>query len=168
MAKGLGRGIKKSTHTRADKKLGRVFVDLSGLKLVKSHGGKRYTLIVRDDFSRYTWVYFMHHKSDAAETLKQFLSDARADGVPSQVVTVRSDGGGEFCGGKFGNLSRSRCIKQEFTTADGPQFNGVAERALGLIETAAKAGRIQARIEDTISAAVQKWTEIGSILANTS
>ena len=61
------------------------------------------------------------------------------------MVTVRSDGGGEFCGGKFGDLCRSRCIKQEFTTGDSPQINGVAERALGLIETAAMAGRIQAR-----------------------
>ena len=110
--------------------------------MVKSHGGKRYTLIVREDFSRYMWVYFMSHKSDAGETFKQFLSDTRADGVPSQVVTVRSDGGGEFCAGEFGDLCRSRCINQEFTTADGPQFNRVAERALGLIETAAMAGRI--------------------------
>ena len=61
------------------------------------------------------------------------------------MVTVRSDGGGEFCGGKFGDLCRSRCNKQEFTTADSPQFNGVAERALDLIETAAMAGRIEAR-----------------------
>ena len=82
--------------------------------MVESDGGKRYTLIVRDDFSRYTWVCFMRHKSDDAETFKQFLSDTRAGGVPSQVVTVRSDGGREFCGGRFGDLCRSRCIKQEF------------------------------------------------------
>ena len=88
VAKDLHRGIKQSTHTRADKKLGRVFVDLSGPKAVKSGGRNRYTLIGRDDFSRYTWVYFMRHKSDAAETFKQFVSDTRADGVPSQVVTV--------------------------------------------------------------------------------
>ena len=145
MAKGLRRGIKQSTHTRADEKRGRVQVDLSGPNVVESDGGKRYTLIGRDNISRYTWVYFMRHKSDAAETFKQFLSDTRADGVPSQVVTVRSEGGGEFCGGKFGDLCRSRCIKQEFTTADSPQYKGVAERALGLIETVAMAGRIQAR-----------------------
>ena len=58
MAKGLRKRIKQSTHTRAGKKLGRVFVDLSGPKMVESLGRKRYTLIVRDDFSRYTWVYF--------------------------------------------------------------------------------------------------------------
>ena len=95
-------------------------MDLSGPKVVKSHGGKRYPLILRDGCSRYAWVYFMRHKSDAAGTFKQLLSDTHADDVPSQVVTVRSDGGGEFCGGKFGDLCRSRCIKQEFTTADSP------------------------------------------------
>ena len=145
IAKGLRQGIKQSAHTRADKKLGRAVVGLSGPKVVKSHGWKRYTLIVRDDFSRYTWVYFTRRKSDAAEILKQFLSGTHADGVPSQVMSVRSDGDGEFCAGKFGGLCRSRCIKQDFTTAGSPEFNGVAERALGLIETAAMAGRIQAR-----------------------
>ena len=60
-------------------------------------------------------------------------------------MTVQFDGGGEFFGEKFSDLCRSRCIKQQFTTADSPQSNGVAERALGVIETAAMAGRIQAR-----------------------
>ena len=87
----------------------------------------------------------MRHKSDAAKMFVQFLADARADGVPSTVVIVRSDGGGELRGGKFGDLCRSRGIKREFTTADSPQINGVTEDVLGLIETAAMAGRIQAR-----------------------
>ena len=60
-------------------------------------------------------------------------------------MIVRSNGGGESRGGKFGDLCRPQCIKQEFTTADSPQFNEVAERALGVIETAVMAGRIQAR-----------------------
>ena len=47
-------------------------------------------------------------------------------------------------GGMLGDLCRSRCIRQEFTKADSPKYNGVAERALGLIETTAMAGRIQA------------------------
>ena len=120
-------------------------MDLSGSKAVESHGGKRYTLIVRDDFPRYTWVHYLRPKSDAAEMFKQFLAGTRAEGVLSQGVIVRPDGGGEFRGGELGDLCRSRCIKQEFTTADRPQFNGVVKRALGLIKTAAMPGRIQAR-----------------------
>ena len=37
----------------------------------------------------------MRHKSDAAEFFEQFLADYRADGVPSTVIIVRPDGGGE-------------------------------------------------------------------------
>ena len=37
-------------------------------------------------------------------------------------------------------------IKQEFTPAYSPQSNGVAERGLGLIEEAAMAARIQAKV----------------------
>ena len=76
---------------------------------------------------------------------EQFLAGTRADGVPSKVVTVRSDGGGDFRGGTFGDLRRSRGIKREFTTANSPQFNCVPKRALGLIQKAAMMGRIQAR-----------------------
>ena len=87
----------------------------------------------------------MRHKSDATELFEHFLADTRADDVPSKVVIVRSDEGGEFRGEKFGDLRRSGGIKLEFTTADSPQFNEIAEHALGLNETAAMAGRIHAR-----------------------
>ena len=87
----------------------------------------------------------MLHKSEAADVFEQFLADARADGVPSKVVIVRSDGGGEFRGGNFGDLCRSRGIKGEFTTADSLQVNRVVECALGLIDSAPMASRIQTR-----------------------
>ena len=44
--------------------------------------------------------------------------------------------------GKFGKLCRERNIKQEFTTADSPEYNGVTERGLAMIESAALAARI--------------------------
>ena len=54
MAKGLRKSIKQSTHTREDKNLGRVFVHLSGPKVIEPLGRRRYTLIARDDCPRYT------------------------------------------------------------------------------------------------------------------
>ena len=112
--------------------------------VVQSIGGKRYTLIVRDDCTRFTRVYFFRHKSDAASAFKSFLAEVRADGTPSAVMAVRSDNGREFFGGAFGELCRKCGIKQEFTPADSPKYNGVAERALALINDAAVAARIQA------------------------
>ena len=144
MAKGLRKPIARSTHIRAVKKLQRVFVDLSGPMSVQTIGGERYTLIVRDDYTRFIRVYFLRHKSDAASAFESFLVEVRADDTPSAVMAVRSDNVRVFFGGAFGELCRKRGNKQEFTPADSPKNNGVAERELGLINDAAVAARIQA------------------------
>ena len=96
MAKRLRKPIARSTHTRAAKKLQRVFVDLSGPMAVQSIGGERYTLIVRDGCTRFTRVYFLRHKSDAASAFESFLAEVRADGTQSAVMAVRSDNGRVF------------------------------------------------------------------------
>ena len=54
VAIGLGKPIGTTTSTRADKVFGRLFVDICGEKSVESIGGKRYMLIICDDFSRFT------------------------------------------------------------------------------------------------------------------
>ena len=144
MAKGIRMPIPSKTHGRAAKRLFRVFVDLGGKKHVASMEGNKYPMIVRDDFSRHAWMYFVSHKHDAASAFEKFLADLRVEDTPSEVVIVRSDDGGEFMEGKFGKLCRERKIKQEFTTADSPEYNGVAERGLTMIESAALGARIQA------------------------
>ena len=144
MAKGLRKPIARSTNTRADKKLERVIVDLSGKRAVPRIEGKWYSLIVRDDHTRFTRVYFLAKKSDAASAFESFLAEIRVDGTPSAVMCVRSDNGGKCFGGEFGTLCRKHGIKQEFTPSDSPKYNGVAERALALIIDTALAARIQA------------------------
>ena len=99
---------------------------------------------MRYECTRFTRVCFLRHKSDAASAFESFLAEVRADGTQSAVIAVQSDSGREFFGGAFGELYRKRGIIQEFTPADSPKYNGVAERALGLINDAAVAARIQA------------------------
>ena len=89
-------------------------------------------------------MYFISHQPDAAESFKQFLADLRVEGIPSEVVVVRSDNGDEFNQREFGQLCREINIKQEFTAADSPEYNGVAERGLTMTESAALAARTQA------------------------
>ena len=145
LAKGIRMLIPSKTSNRAVERLFRVSVDFGGKKHVKSIGGNTYPMIIKDDYSRYTWMYFISHKCDAADTLfAKFLSDLRLEEIPSEVVVIRSNDGGEFSEEKFGKLCRERNIKQEFTTADSPEYNGVAERGLALIESAALAARIKA------------------------
>ena len=95
-AKGLRAPIARSTEARADKKLETVFIDLSGKMVAPSIGGKRYTLIVRDDHTRFTRVYFLAKKSDVASAFESFLAKVRVDGTPSAVMCVRSDNRGRI------------------------------------------------------------------------
>ena len=103
-------------------------------------------MIVKDDFTWRAWMYFMINKSDAGSAFRSFLASVHADGVPSLVEIARSDNGGEFFGGEFASVCNKLLIKQEFPPAYSPQYNGVTERGLGLIEEAAMAARIQAKV----------------------
>ena len=91
MAKRLRKPIARSTHTRADKKLQWVFVDLSEEMAEPSIGGKWCTLIMRYDCTLFRRVYFLGKKSDAASAFKSFLVEVWADGTPSADMAVRSD-----------------------------------------------------------------------------
>ena len=91
-------------------------------------------------------MYFLGKKSDAASAFESFLAEVRADGTPSAVMAVRSDNGGEVLERISGNYAASGGIKQDFTQADSPKYNGVAERALALINDSALAARIQAPV----------------------
>ncbi|CAN0535565.1 unnamed protein product, partial [Laminaria digitata] len=125
MVKGISAPVNKVTACRSDKKLGRVFIDLSGKKAVKSKGGNQYAMIFRDDKTRLSWVYFLRSKAEAPDMLEQWLTDIRLHGIPE---IIRSDDASELKGGKFNEICRKHRIKQEFTSADRPQLNGVAER----------------------------------------
>ncbi|CAN0197419.1 unnamed protein product, partial [Pylaiella littoralis] len=122
LAKGISAPIHKTTACRSDKKLGRVFVDLTGKQPVKSIGGKQYSIIFRDDKTRMSWEYFLRTKDEAVEAFEQFLTDV---GTPK---IIRTDDARELIGGPVKELCRKNRIKRECTTADRAPLNGVAER----------------------------------------
>ena len=84
----------------------------------------------------------MRSKSEVSKYFKQYLADHRFSGTSSPVETVRTDDAAEFKSGYFANLYRERGIRQELTTANSLQFNGVAERGIAMIESARKAALI--------------------------
>ena len=117
IAKGYRKPTANSTKSRASEKLGIVFVDLGRPRSTHSLHGKKYATKVKDDFTRYSWVYFLERKSDAAEAFRKSLAEVRAGRAPSEVEIGRSDNGGEFFGGDFVYVCRQYCIEQEFTNA---------------------------------------------------
>ena len=84
-----------------------------------------------DDFTRFKIVRFLKHKSDATNALRDIIDDYLApEGL--KIGVVRTDGGGEWYGQFLSFLSKLG-IKRESTPPYTPQYNGVVERALGLL-----------------------------------
>jgi len=64
--------FQKKSKWRASNKLELIHGDLCGPITPTSHSGKRYLLVLVNDFSRKTWIYFLAYKSEAFETFKNF------------------------------------------------------------------------------------------------
>jgi hypothetical protein len=60
-----------------------------------SIGGSKYCLIIVDDYSCFTWVFFLQEKSKTLETLKRFLRRAQ-NKFGLRIKKIRSDNGTEF------------------------------------------------------------------------
>ena len=67
MAKGRRKPIAKTTKSRADKRGGRVFLDVCVPKCARLMWGKKYMLLDKDDFSRFSAVCFMRSKSEISK-----------------------------------------------------------------------------------------------------
>jgi transposase InsO family protein len=70
-------------------------MDLFGPVPYISIGGNKYGLIIVDDYSRFTWVFFLQDKSKTQEVLKKFLRRAQNE-FDVKVKKIRSDNGTEF------------------------------------------------------------------------
>ncbi|GKC72790.1 integrase, catalytic region, zinc finger, CCHC-type containing protein, partial [Tanacetum coccineum] len=57
-------------------KLELLHMDLCGPMRVASVNGKKYILVIVDDFSRFTWVYFLRSKDETLEIIKKFIAQA--------------------------------------------------------------------------------------------
>jgi hypothetical protein len=107
--------------------LERLHVDLWGPAPIASLGHSRYMITITDDFSRYTVVRFLKLKSDAANSLINYIQWAENQ-LNRKVKQVLSDGGGEFCNGSLKSFFNKHGIEHLVTVPHTPQQNGVAER----------------------------------------
>ncbi|GKB60657.1 putative ribonuclease H-like domain-containing protein [Tanacetum coccineum] len=102
-------------------------MDLFGPTFVSSLMHKKYCLVVTDDYSRFTWVFFLTTKDETSEILKSFIKEIE-NLVDKKVKIIRSDNGTEFKNKVMDDFCREKGIKREYSVARTPQQNGVAER----------------------------------------
>ena len=95
-------------------------MDLMGLMQTRSKGGKRYVLVVVDDFSQYSFVSFLKEKAKAIEHLKSLFNRIQVE-ICHLIVRIRSDKGGEFDNVDVDLFCESKGIKHEFSTPITPQ-----------------------------------------------
>nr|GEX43606.1 retrovirus-related Pol polyprotein from transposon TNT 1-94 [Tanacetum cinerariifolium] len=73
----LGKAKRKSFHAKltpsSKRQLQLLHMDLCGPMRVASMNGKRYVLVIVDDYSRYTWTHFLRSKDETPEVLIDFL-----------------------------------------------------------------------------------------------
>ena len=70
-------------------------MDLFGPTTYKSLEGNLYCLVIIDDYSRYTWVFFLHDKTEVASCFKKFAKRAQNE-FEVKLKKIRSDNGKEF------------------------------------------------------------------------
>jgi hypothetical protein len=70
-------------------------MDLFGPTEYTSIGGNKYGFVIVDDFTKYTWVFFLVDKSDVFATFKSFVKGIHNE-FETTIKRVRSDNDSEF------------------------------------------------------------------------
>nr|GEZ57837.1 putative ribonuclease H-like domain-containing protein [Tanacetum cinerariifolium] len=107
--------------------LQRLHMDLFGPTFVKSLNKKSYCLLVTDDYSMFSWVFFLATKDETSTILKTFTTGIENQ-INHKVKIIRSDNGIEFKNHGLNQFCGMKRIKREFSVARTPQQNGIAER----------------------------------------
>ncbi|KAI3746522.1 hypothetical protein L6452_08956 [Arctium lappa] len=102
-------------------------MDLCGPMRTQSVGGKKYVLVIVDDYSRYTWVKFLRSKDETLELLITFLKTTKVK-MQRQVKFLRTDNGTEFKNNIVDEYLESVGISHQYYAARTPEQNGVVER----------------------------------------
>ena len=104
-----------------------VHTDVWGASPITSHGHYRYFLTFIDDYSRFTWIYFLRSKADVFSVLQRFVALVETQ-FSTSIKILRSDSGGEYMSHAFQNYLQQKGIISQRSCPYTPQQNGVAER----------------------------------------
>nr|GFB25919.1 putative ribonuclease H-like domain-containing protein [Tanacetum cinerariifolium]GFB26790.1 putative ribonuclease H-like domain-containing protein [Tanacetum cinerariifolium] len=110
-----------------DQPLFRLHMDLFGPTFVKSLSKKSYRLVITDDYSRFSWVFFLASKDETPSILKTFIVGLE-NLLSLKVKIIRCDNGTKFKNADLNQFCGLKGIKREFSVPRTPQQNGIAER----------------------------------------
>nr|GEX17061.1 hypothetical protein [Tanacetum cinerariifolium] len=127
----LGKAKQKSFQSKttpsSKRQLQLLHMDLCGPMRVASINGKRYVLVIVDDYSRYTWTHFLRSKDETPEVLIDFLRLVQR-GLHAQVRTIRTEKGMEFMNQTLHAYFAFEGILHQTSVARTSEQNGVVKR----------------------------------------
>nr|GEU45658.1 hypothetical protein [Tanacetum cinerariifolium] len=127
----LGKAKRKSFHTKltpsSKRRLQLLHMDLCGPMRVASINGKRYVLVIIDDYSRYIWTHFLRSKDETPKVLIDFLRLVQR-GLQAQVRIVRTNKGTEFLNQTLHAYFAAEGNLHQTSVARTPEQNDVVER----------------------------------------
>ncbi|GKD71878.1 retrovirus-related pol polyprotein from transposon TNT 1-94, partial [Tanacetum coccineum] len=88
---------------------------------------EKYTIVIVDEYSRYTWVHFLKKKSHAAEMIMYFIMMVENQN-DVKVKQIRTDNGTEFRNSELESFCDEKGISQNFSSHYTPEQNGVDKR----------------------------------------
>ena len=140
-AKGIRRGVSRSTARRPTRPLELLYGDLSDA-MPASTGGSLYCFFIVGCYSNLRWSIFLKDKytDTVTRAFRVFLAAIKPlrekHGEPG---ALRTDNGTEFVNDPFANLQAKHGIRREFTSVDGPKRNGRVKRRIALVKKGARA-----------------------------
>nr|GEU82213.1 integrase, catalytic region, zinc finger, CCHC-type, peptidase aspartic, catalytic [Tanacetum cinerariifolium] len=112
---------------RRNEKLYLLYMDLCGLMRVASVNGKKYILVIVDDYSRFIWVKCLRSKDEASDFIIKFLKMIQVR-LKTTVYRIRTYNGTEFVNQTLREYYEKVDISHETSVARSSQQNGVVER----------------------------------------
>ncbi|GKD72934.1 retrovirus-related pol polyprotein from transposon TNT 1-94, partial [Tanacetum coccineum] len=116
----------KSEDTNQEK-LYILHMDLCGPMRVASVNGKKYIIVIVDDYSRFTWVKCLRSKDEAPDFIIKFLKMIHVR-LKVPVRRIRTYNGTKFVNQTLCEYYKKVGISHETFVARSPQQNGVVER----------------------------------------
>ena len=115
----------KDSTTAYNSPLQLIYIDIWGPAPILSSTGARYYISFLDAFSKYTWLYILHSKSQALSTFKQFKSLVENQ-IGKRLQAIQTDNAKEFlC---FKTFLHEHGIHHRLTCAYTHEQNGAIER----------------------------------------
>ncbi|GJV15797.1 retrovirus-related pol polyprotein from transposon TNT 1-94 [Tanacetum coccineum] len=145
----LGKAKQKSFQTKtapsSKRRLQLLHMDLCGPMRVESINGKKYVLVIVDDYSRYTWTHFLRTKDETPEVLNDFLRLVQR-GLHAQVRIVRTDKGTKFLNKTLHAYFAKEGIEHQMSIDRTSEQNSVVKRRNRTLVEAARTMRSAAKV----------------------